>query len=260
MTMDKNVKATFLKKMSVDVLESRAVKHPYLTAMSEGTLPNIEWALQDFAFQYGLYSRKFIHYLSAVIENLDKPEHKEILRGNLAEEQGNVHDIDLPTDVLASIAGQPHTLLYRRFQESLGIDKHYRETTPQCQAALLWSQQFLHLCQTNKYVGIGAIGIGTEFIVSSIYRQILECIKAHSDLTITQRIFFDLHSDCDEEHAAQILLIAEDLAIDTAACEQIEYGVNMAITMRSLFWDKMLERAKTLSTPIASTVGGLSIA
>jgi len=70
---------------------------------------------------------------------------------------------------------------------------------------------------------------------------------------MTQHVFFDLHSQCDEEHAAQIALISEDLATNSMACEQIEYGVKMAINMRVLFWDKMHERAQNFpaSAPLA---------
>ena len=100
----------------------------------------------------------------------------------------------------------------------------------------------------NECVGVGAIGIGTELIVSSIYNQILQGLEAHSNLTMTEHVFFNLHSECDEAHAAQIALIAEDLAIDEMAFEQIEYGVKMAINMRVMFWDKMLERARKLSS------------
>ena len=53
------------------------------------------------------------------------------------------------------------------------------------------------------------------------------------------------------EMAAQLILIAEDLAEDQSACEQIEYGARMAVNLRTLFWDKMLDRAT--SFPAASS-------
>lgn len=242
--------AAFIKRISAEALESGAVNHPYLHALREGDFPNIDLALKDFAFQYNLYSTKFTRYVSAVIENLSDNRHKQILLTNLAEEQGLTTDIELPPAVLASIDGQPHSALFRHFQEALGVDSEYRKTASQCQTGLLWSKQFLQLCEMNEYVGIGAIGIGTELIVSNIYNQILECLTAHSDLTIEQHVFFNLHSACDEEHAAQIGLIAEDLAQNNSACEQIEYGVKMAINMRIIFWDKMLERAQNFPTSI----------
>ncbi len=240
--------ATFIKRISSEALNSAAINHPYLRAISKGDLPNIDLALKDFAFQYGLYSAQFTHYVSAVIENISNPEHKRILQSNLAEEQGDTHDVELPADVLASVIGQPHTNLYCRFQEALGVDANYRKTSQQCQTGLLWRQQFLQLCKMNEYVGVGAIGIGTELIVSRIYKQVLEGLKKHSNLTMIERVFFDLHSECDEQHAAQMLVIAEDLSHSATTCEKIEHGVRAAIDMRVAFWDEMLERAHNMST------------
>lgn len=244
----------FIKRISTEALESAAVNHPYLRAMREGDFPDTDMAFKDFAFQYGLYSCKFIRYVSAVTENLSRAGHRRILLSNLAEELGNTHDVDLPTEVIASVVGQSHARLYRRFQDALGVDAEYRETARQCQAGAFWSQQFLKLCETSESVGVGAIGIGTEFIVSSIYHQVLEGIKAHSGLTMTQRVFFDLHSQCDQEHGAQMLRIAEDLAEDGTACEQIEYGTRMAIDLRVAFWDQMLERARNFPTATSLAV------
>lgn len=251
------MRASFIQRISTEALVSDAVNHPYLSAICEGDVPNIDWALKDFAFQYGLYSSQFIRYVSAVIENLSSAKHKRLLLSNLAEEQGYTHDIKLPSDVLASIVGQPHTNLFRRFQEALGIDADYRKTAQHCQI-IPWGEQFLQLCKMNEYVGVGAIGIGTELIVSRIYKQILEGLKTYSRLTMTQRVFFDLHSQCDEKHAAQVLLITKELAQDHTACEQIEYGARMAINMRIAFWDKMLERAQTLPASSTPTIKKLS--
>lgn len=237
--------AAFIKRISAEALDSTAVNHPYLSAISKGDFPNVDLALKDFAFQYGLYSTQFIRYVSAAIENLSNPAHRQILQTNLDEEKGDTHDVDLPADVLASVEGQPHVHLFHRFQEALGVDAKYRRNTARSDAALTWSHQFLQLCEMNECVGVGAIGIGTELIVSGIYNQILEGLKAHSDLTMTQRVFFDLHSQCDDDHAAQLLMIAEELAVDQISCDQIEYGFNMAVNMRTTFWDKMLARAQS---------------
>lgn len=250
--------AAFIKRVSNEVLDSTAINHPYLQAMREGDFPNVNFAFKDFAFQYGLYNTQFVRYLSAVIENFHNVKHKQILQSNLAEEKGNIHDIELPSDVLASVERQSHAKLFRRFQKALGVDAEYCKTVSECKAGLQWSHKFLQLCEMNECVGVGAIGIGTELIVSNIYNQILEGLKAHSKLTMTQRVFFDLHSECDDEHAAQLLLVAEDLAKDQKACEQIEYGVNMAVNMRAEFWDKMLERAQSFPASISTSTEKLS--
>jgi len=240
-----------INRIKSEALASKAVNHPYLIALQQGPLPNFAIAIQDFAFQYGVYSKSFTRYLQAVINNLSSSKHREMLLENLTEEQGDTHDVELPADVLATVTGVPHAQLYRRFQEAVGIDDVYRKQTTESQTALLWRNQFLQLCATDECIGVGAIGIGTELIVSSIYNRILDGLKAHSSLTMTQRVFFDLHSHCDDEHAEQLLSIASDLAVDEAACERIEYGAKMALHMRTIFWDFMLRRAEAF--PVNNT-------
>lgn len=242
-----------ISQLKAEALSSNAVHHPYLAAIQHGDLPNFDLAIQDFAFQYGVYSKHFIEYLTAVIRNLTDNKHKSMLLENLTEEQGNMHDVELPADVVATIEGVPHTQLYQRFQEAVGIDSQYRETTINNPAAVLWRDQFLQLCRIDACVGVGAIGIGTELIVSSIYNQILEGLKAYSNLTAIERVFFDLHSECDDEHAEQLLSIATALATDDSAYERIAYGAKMALHMRTIFWDSMFTRAQNFK-PAAQTV------
>lgn len=242
----------FIEGIRAEVLDSAAVNHPYLIALNTGEFPDVQWALQDFAFQYGLYNARFTHYVSAVIGNLRDPAHKQIMLANLAEEHGDTEGVDLSAEVMASIAGLPHASLYQRFQQALGVDGDYIQKAQRCSASLIWTRQFEQLCALNEGAGVGAIGIGTELIVSRIYAQILGGLQAHSRLTPRERVFFDLHSQCDDEHAAQILLIARDLAQDAGVRQQLEYGARTAIEMRIAFWDAMLERAQSLPAADAS--------
>lgn len=241
----------FVENLATKALNSTAVNHPYLRAISCGDFANINLVLKDFAFQYGFYSGNFTCYMTAVINNLENIEHKRIMQTNLAEEQGDTHGVELAAEVLDSVIGQPHASLFQRFQKALEVDANQSVTTQSIavnfQPGMVWSEEFLKLCEKNQYVGVGAIGVGTELIVSRIYHQILQGLKNHSNLTAKQRVFFDLHSQCDDEHGEQMLCIADNLATDKQACEQIEYGVNMAINLRTTFWDKMLERASSFA-------------
>lgn len=238
--------ASFIKRLKSEVLGSKAVKHPYLELMSKGGFPNYQLALQDFAWQYGAYSNEFSSCVSAVIDSLSDKQHQSILLENLEEENGGHHHSDLPAEIIRSIERKPHRQLYREFQSAIDIDETYRTNMPIIPTAKLWGQQFLQLCKGNQYLGVGALGLGTELIVSQIYKQILEGLNSYTNLTREQRVFFELHSQCDEDHAAQLMLVTEDLCVTDAACEQVEYGVRMAITMRVLFWDRMLQRAQVM--------------
>lgn len=247
----------FVRRISARALVSKATHHPYLRALRIGAFPDIHLALQDFAFQYSRYSRHFVTYLSAVIDNLSDPEHKRILQSNLADERGEAHDVDLPPDVQQSIAGLSHANLFQRFQDALGANAAPGPEAADSRCGEAWRDAFQALCERNEYVGVGAIGIGTELIVSRIYAQILKGLKRHSRLTASERVFFDLHSHCDDEHAEQLMGVAVKLAQDRKACEQIGYGVLMAIDLRRRFWDTMLERARRFPAAATNSVEAL---
>lgn len=239
---------TFIERLQTEALSSLAVNHSYLKALVDGEFVDMNLLLKDFAYQYGLYSRQFTRYVSIVIKNLSSEKHKAILLDNLEEELGNAHEVDLPQRVLDTIIDQPHSLLFQRFQNAIGVDEVFLSNVFANNPGADWAKEFLELCKIDQYVGIGAIGIGTELIVSSIYKQVLNALKAHTDLTQEEHVFFDLHSECDDEHAEQIMLIANEIALTPDACEKIEYGASKALELRVAFWDAMLERGKQLST------------
>ncbi|WP_269618235.1 TenA family transcriptional regulator [Zhongshania sp. BJYM1] len=257
--MNKNYKAaTFVRRLGEEALKSSAVSHPYLQALQKSDFPDVDMAWRDFAFQYGLYSSQFTRYLKALISNLRNVSHQKILLSNLAEEKGHIADGELPSEVLASIEGQSHAQLFQRFQQALGVNPEDPTSLSEDLAGGLWSRRFLALCNTNEYVGVGAIGIGTELIVSNIYQQILSGLKSYDALTMQQRVFFDLHSSCDDDHAEQMLIVASELATDEEACAQIEFGVKSALDLRTAFWDALLERAQCLTTVTTPESKGIS--
>ncbi len=268
------VASDFIRLATTAANESAAVEHPYLTALRNGDLPDLKRALKDFALQYGLYSARFPDYVAAVAAVVDRDEHRQVLLSNLAEElaeeaaeaSGEPHDEALSPELADAAAGQPHALLYRRFQEALGVVSSASSASsqngvtatplvgppfgppvgPGVDPGLAWSEQFLDLCKADAYAGIGAIGLGTELIVPRIYRQILDGLMAHTDLTMAQRVFFHLHAACDERHAEQLLSITAELATDGEACERIGSGMREALDLRARFWDRMMARAYSL--------------
>ena len=69
-------------------LTHRAVRHPYLSALENGTLPDTRWALADFARHYYGYASHFPRYLADVISRLVDPAHRRSVIENLTEEPG----------------------------------------------------------------------------------------------------------------------------------------------------------------------------
>ena len=84
--MDRTGKS-YLGGLVQEAFSHPAVCHPYLTDLAEGNLPDLKWALRDFAHQYPGYSAHFPRFLTMVISKLDSPEESspflvETLRGS----------------------------------------------------------------------------------------------------------------------------------------------------------------------------------
>jgi pyrroloquinoline quinone (PQQ) biosynthesis protein C len=152
-----------------------------------------------------------------------------------------------PEEVMASVMGQPHSLLFQRFELAVGLEDRSQRIVSSDEPGSRWASDFRALCEQGELVGVGALGLGTELIVSNIYSKILMGLRSVSSISQKDHVFFDLHSECDDEHAKQLLSIAVDLAVDSSAREQIEYGMKKALELRCQFWDHMHERSRMFS-------------
>jgi hypothetical protein len=84
--------AGFVDGLLQAAVERRAVRHPYLRALADGELPDVGFALADFARQYPLYAKWFPRYLAVVAGKLSDADHREPLLANLREERGFLDD------------------------------------------------------------------------------------------------------------------------------------------------------------------------
>lgn len=230
-------------------LEHRALQHPYLKALASGDLPDMRWAITDFAQQYYGYSTHFLSYLNAVIRRLDRADHREALLENLEEESGSYCDEDLAILVDIGIdqdwiIGIPHPQLFRRFQTAMGIvESDLRETELN---VILWRERLLEiLTQGSLAEAIGALGLGTESIVSECYRYILDGLSHLDGLSPRDTVFFSMHTLVDDAHQEILLDIAADIAAVDGNVRDLERGMTGALELRAKFWDWMYERALT---------------
>lgn len=86
-----------VEQLARQALQHRAVQHPYLRALGDGTLPDMRWALVDFADHYYGYSAHFPRYLTTVISRLEEPEHRVAMEGEktaLAQEMVALKQLD----------------------------------------------------------------------------------------------------------------------------------------------------------------------
>ena len=233
-----------LDALSTVALQHRAVNHPYLRALADGRLPNPRQAIVDFAVQYQGYASWFPKYLNCVMSKLENPQHRDFFQENLDEESGHldpetIQELEALGIQESWVQGIPHPILFRRFQLALGIDAR---TEPLCPAAILWRRKFRVMLE--RATACEAIGLGTESMVKYLYRPITTAIQRHTDLHRKEYVFFELHSEVDDEHAELMMKVADDLAQDDPRnLEQIMRGMKNALDLRAEFWDAMHHRA-----------------
>lgn len=239
------------KQEWVDALEQEALSHPalthpYLQALAGGDLPDLRWALADFARQYYGYSAHFPRFLAQTISQLTDPVHRSGLLVNLTEESGEygAEELDELKDAGIEpewIVGVPHPQLFSRFCASMGVDLD----APNRDAVqvICWREMFLEVLGAGSPAqAVGALGLGTESIVSTMYQHFLPPLER---LGIPPRdaVFFPLHAMVDDRHQATLLEIAVHFAGTPEGRRDLEKGMHKALFLRSGFWDWMLRRA-----------------
>ncbi len=238
-----------IKDLIEESLSHRAVNHPYLRALSTGDLPDTEWALRDFAKHYYGYSLHFPRYLTTVISKLESATHRNSLLQNLTEESGVYGDEEY--EELAAIGIErewiesvPHPQLFRRFREATGITSGYSPDDEEIEL-VCWRESFLTtLTYGSAAEALGALGLGTEAIVSTIYIPFVEALS-RTKLSPRDTVFFPLHTAVDDHHQEALEEISLFFAHTPNGKGDLRRGMIKALSLRSSYWDWMYERALT---------------
>ncbi len=210
-----------------------AARHDCIGRLARGDLPDPARALRLFAFQYGEYTRYMPRFVRTVIRRLDRADHKDAIQDLLDEMTGTVTGgYGTP-----SMVGTPHTSLYTQFQRAMGVDAAYRSSQRVFPEVEEWARTTLSLCDSpHGIVGIGAIGPGTDYILSGTHDRILEALDRFTDLTEDQKAYFRVYQDLDGGAAEALYEVAIDLAQVEVNRPRLERGMLEALQARARFW------------------------
>ncbi|MFN9621395.1 MAG: TenA family transcriptional regulator [Cyanobacteriota bacterium] len=237
---------TFVDDLARRAIAHQAVRHPYLDALADGTLPDLHFALRDFGRQYYAYSAHFPRYLTALISKLEWPAHRAALMENLTEESGHYEQEELDELALIGIepewiVGLPHPELFRRFRRALGVRDE--ESSEEELEVVCWREQFLAILTTGSAAeALGALGLGTETIVQTIYQPFVAAI-GRIGMHPRDSVFFPLHTAVDDHHQATLREIAIDLARTPQGRKDLAKGMQKALALRCSFWSWLHQRA-----------------
>lgn len=234
-----------LQTLLTEAKHHPAVHHAFLRRFATGAYPDATAVLRRYALEYSAYASWFPRYLEAVIDRLDDPAHQALLRRNLDEEQGN-YDADECDELRRAgirvelVQGVPHPQLFRRFCRAIGITDD--ELARPCRAADQWRREFHAMLENaSPAAAVGALGMGTEYVVRPIYEQLLRGIQALGTLHRDDYVFFELHCLVDDQHQADLLHIARELAPNTDGVRELRRGMLGALRLRQRFWDQLYD-------------------
>jgi pyrroloquinoline-quinone synthase len=170
--------------------------HSFLHRCREGAVTLDE--LKLFLVQQGIYSGYFTRYLCALMANLPSSGHVLRLANNLCEELG-----------LTAESTTPHSTVYRSM---LG---HFNLTLDGVRPLLgtrrLIDTMFDHCRDPNVARGLGALCLGAEALVPTVYSDIIAGFEACGARPATLEFFY-VHVECDHGHSDTMWDIMLELA------------------------------------------------
>jgi pyrroloquinoline-quinone synthase len=229
LTVAKSSMSPYLQKHAID-FSQKILRHPFLVSCRRGDVSFR--ALMHFLVQHGKYSAFFTRYLCALISQLKNGDDVLKLAGNLAEELG----------FGGNKAGIPHSRIYANLLARFDISIAEHATLPETESQI---QTVFMLCrQPEGIAGLGALCLGAEAIVPSLYSAIFEGFRYH-DVLENELDFFRIHIECDDGHAETMYRILEDLTANAPERELCAIqSAEIAINARLRVYDAILRLSK----------------
>ena len=237
-------------------LNHEAVSHHFLVnikSMAFGQRKTSEITLL-YLTAYSNFTSGFANHVSLLLEKLDEPSHKEILKENLEEEMGHydaetVKEIeqilggDSKKKAQNEIVGVPHRELYLKMLTDLEtqLDVSFRDET-----ALL-DRIVAPLIETKKDIGesiealLGTLYFSSELIVPDLYRFFAEALRSSMNYTDPDLIFFLLHMDMDQDHAEEMKKIVFDHCMTSNQRLMIISAADKMLKARVTFYEQVIE-------------------
>lgn len=105
-------------------------------------------------------------------------------------------------------------------------------------AANTYADKIIKYSETDKFIALGIIGPGTEFIVPKIYDHFLKWFRKSNEKY--DYSFFEEHAIVDIHHADLIRKAIYLSTTKSSDFEKIRTGANYALDMRNELWDTLL--------------------
>lgn len=204
----------FINKLNAELDIHHLLKHPFYKAWSEGKL-DIE-TLKKYSEQYYHHVDAFPRYISTIHSKCDDIESRQVLLGNLTEEEKGPEN---------------HPELWLRFAEGLGTTRSEVKGATLNQQTKELVEGYYELAGESYAKGLGAL-YAYERQVPEVAKSKIDGLEKFYGITTEQALkFFNVHITADEWHSQE----CADLIKKLSPKDQ-QIAANGALEGAKLLW------------------------
>jgi pyrroloquinoline-quinone synthase len=213
---------SWLAELRDEVGAHPGVNHLLLSRLRTGRYTKSDYKV--FGLQHYPMVGTFTRYMELLLLRAPSSEQKLWLAKVLVDEYGEGSD------------GDDHAKLYLRYMRSMGVEEGEEETTPLCAAVWEFIGNHLRICSEEPFlVGLGALGPGHEWAIPKMFNQIIPGLE-RAGMGYEERMYFDLHTEQDIEHANWMSQALAQLGQDDEARALVRRGALLSLGARFRFW------------------------
>ncbi len=198
--------------------------HAFIQRCGNGKLSLEE--IRILAVQMYNFCNNFNRILAGILSCCPDKNAQLVILENLYDEMGQ-GDIN-----------QSHPELFRRFTRALGMDDETlaaQIVTPETRTLINAYLQIPH--KYGYLAALGAVCYASEGIVSYLYSQLYKGIIDTANLPKDSLIFFELHIDLDDSHAANLERVIESSILTLEEENNIKQAVAEVMDARLQFFN-----------------------
>jgi len=223
-----------------EVASSSTANHALLTRAASGAFDRERYA--RFGAQHQSLVGVFTRYLELLLLATDDSSQKLWLAKVLVDEYGEGSE------------GHDHAELYARFLEHTGVARGEQDDAPLVVEAWQHVGAHLTLCREQPFlVGLGAFGPAHEWAIPTMFGHLVRGLDG-AGITESERLYFDLHTEQDQDHGAWMAEAMAPLAIDEVTRDQVRAGARYSLALRGDLWSA-IERVLDGADPASDSPG-----
>jgi pyrroloquinoline quinone (PQQ) biosynthesis protein C len=229
--------AAFVTQLLAVARAHDITRNPFVQGIVAGRYPKP--ALRAYAQDLVGLAAGFPALLATLLARCDHAEARQVILGNLLEEEGAVSFSAAEGLVLAP--ERCHTALGERFVRAMGADATELRPAP--------SQWLLQELEHGRWLGpLAYVSVGIEANIPDTFRLLFTGLREHYGLQVKELEFLSEHFDADERHGLNAATVIATAANTKAAQQEALTGAKRG---GAAWWHLHLRHARRLRTLVS---------